>query len=194
MFYDACNSSSGLSNYGNSVLIRGSNAVASLEYDTAENCYALSGVGNYHAMIPIPSLDDEDDYYIEMEIKAESTRFRILGFYLDNRSDTTSYGMDMALSVYDKHIHSRQYRVSSDGTEANSSTSNTITANTWFKLRMTVNGPSLTGTLYQLDGTQIVTQTNTLSVSNKQMGLFIFCENGSTDSKGYIRNIVADSL
>ena len=194
LFYDKCNSSSGLSQYGTSVLVRGSNAVATLEYDSTENCYALYGQGNYHAMVPIPALNDEDQYSIEMEIKMASSQFRIAGFYLDNRNDTTSYGMDMSLSVYDRCIHSRQYKVSSDGSEQNSSTSNQITADTWYRLRMTVNGSSLTGTLYNLEGTQIVTITKSLSVSNKQMGLFVFCEKGTSGSRVYIRNIKAESL
>ena len=194
LFYDDCSNSSGLSNYGTSVLVRGSNAVATLEYDSTENCYALYGQGNYHAMVPIPALNDEDQYSIEMEIKMASSQYRIAGFYLDNRNDTTSYGMDMSLSVYDRRIHSRQYRVSSDGSEQNSSTSNQITADTWYRLRMTVNGSSLTGTLYNLEGTQIVTITKSLSVSNKQMGLFVFCEKGTSGSRVYIRNIKAESL
>ena len=194
LFYDACDSSSGLSQYGTSVLVRGSNAVATLEYDSTENCYALYGQGNYHAMVPIPALNDEDQYSIEMEIKMASSQYRIAGFYLDNRNDTTSYGMDMSLAVYDRCIHSRQYKVSSDGSEQNSSTSNQITADTWYRLRMTVNGSSLTGTLYNLEGTQIVTITKSLSVSNKQMGLFVFCEKGTSGSRVYIRNIKAESL
>lgn len=194
LFYDKCNRADGLSNYGTSVLVRGSNAVATLEYDSTENCYALYGQGNYHAMVPIPALNDEDQYSIEMEIKMASSQFRIAGFYLDNRNDTTSYGMDMSLSVYDRRIHSRQYKVSSDGSEQNSPTSNQITANTWYRLRMTVNGSSLTGTLYNLEGTQIVTITKSLSVSNKQMGLFVFCEKGTSGSRVYIRNIKAEAL
>jgi hypothetical protein len=193
LFYDKCNSSSGLSEYGSSVLVRGSNATITMTYDSTENAYKLSGMGNYHAMIPIPALNDKDEYKITAEFKGQNQKFNVIGFFLDNRSDTTSYGLDYALDVYDKYLHSRLYRVSSDGSEE-STTISSLSGNTWYKLEYIVDGSTLTGTMYNMSNNQLATKTRTRSISNKQMGLFLFCEGGATNSIGYVRNIKAESL
>ena len=193
LFYDACDSSSGLSQYGTSECVRGTNATITMTYDSTENAYKVQGSGNYHAFVPIPVLDDEDGYTISMELKGQNIQFNIVGLFLDNRNDTTSYGLDYALNCYDKQLHSRLYRLSSDSTESDVSI-NSISAGTWYKLSYTVNGSSLTGTLYDLQGNQLGTKTRTQSINNKRMGIFLFCEAGTTKSTTYVRNIVADYI
>ena len=164
-----------------------------MSYDSTENAYKVQGSGNYHAFVPIPALDDEDGYTIEMELKGQNIQFNIVGLFLDNRNDTTSYGLDYALNCYNKQLHSRLYRLSSDGSESSTSISS-ISAGTWYKLSYTVNGSSLTGTLYDLQGNQLGTKTRTQSISNKRMGIFLFCEAGTTSSTTYVRNIKAESI
>jgi len=193
LFEDKCDSSSGLSNYGSSECVRGSNATITMTYDSTENAYKMVGSGNYHAFIPIPDLDDEDEYTIEAEFKGQNTRFNVVGFFLDNRNDTTSYGLDYALDVYDKYFHSRLYRLSSDGSEE-STTVSSLTGGTWYKIKYEVNGSTLTGTLYDSSNNQLATKTRTQDISNKRMGLFLFCEGGTSVSESYVRNIKAESL
>lgn len=193
LFYDACDSSSGLSQYGASECVRGSNASITMSYDSTENAYKVQGSGNYHAFIPIPALDDEDEYTIEAEFKGQNTRFNVVGFFLDNRNDTTSYGLDYALDVYDKYFHSRLYRLSSDGREE-STTVSSLTGGTWYKIKYEVNGSTLTGTLYDSSNNQLATKTRTQDISNKRMGLFLFCEGGTTTSKGYVKEIKAEPI
>ena len=190
LFYDKCNNPSMLSSYGSSVLVRGSTATITMTYDSTENAYKLSGTGNYHAMIPIPILDDVDEYSISADFKAQNINANACGFFLDNRNDTTSYGLGVFIHEYNHEFASRQYRVSGDGTLVNE-TGLTFTASNWYHIEMTVNGSSLTGKLYNGD-TLMATVSQTLSVSNKQMGIFLFCENGSTNSVCYVKNIVAD--
>lgn len=193
LFYDACNSSSGLSNYGSSECVRGSNATITMTYDSTENAYQLSGTGNYHAYIPIPALKDEDSYSIQAEFKSGSVRYNACGFYLDNYQDTTSYGMAIFQQVYAKEFTYRQYRLSSDGTYHMNSV-NTLSADTWYKMTMTVDGSSLSFKLENMNGDTLATDSTTLSVSNKSMGIFLYCETGSTSSICYVRNIKAESL
>ena len=192
LFYDDCTSSSGLSNYGSSVLVRGTNAAITMTYDSTENAYKLSGTGNYHAMIPIPTLDDEDNYKISADFKAQNINANACGFFLDNRSDTTSYGLGVFIHEYNHEFASRQYKVSSDGTLVNQ-TGLSFTASNWYTIEMIVNGSTLTGNLYN-GNTLMATVSQTLSVSNKQMGLFLFCEKGATNSVCYVKNIVANTL
>ena len=194
LFEDACDSASGLSNYGSSECVRGSNATITMTYDSTENAYKLSGTGNYHAMIPISVLNDEDNYTIEAQFKAQNILYNICGFYLDNRNDTTSYGLDYAINVYNSELHSRLYRLSSDGTEQRVTATTTLSANTWYKIKYTVDGNSLTGELYDGEGNHLATCTRTQEISNRQMGLFLFCENGATNSTCYVKNIKAKSI
>ena len=200
LFEDACSSASGLSNYGSSQLVRGSTATITMTYDSTENAYKLSGSGNYHAMIPITPLADKDEYIISMDCKGQAIRYNMVGFFLDNSADTTSYGLAFGLDIgkadngTNQSLYSRLYRPNTDGsgyiTYLNS---NVLTADTWYKLTFTVDGNTLTGALY--DGTtKLAEKTVTYTINNKSMGILLFCETGTTNSVCYVRNIKAESL
>jgi len=193
LFYDACSSATGLSNYGSSVLIRGTNAAITMTYDSTENAYKLVGTGKYFAMIPIPTLNDEDEYTITANIKGQNKSLNGIGFCLDNRSDTTSYSQAVWMEVYGKKLSYKQFKVSSDGTYKSGSVSS-LAGDTWYKIEMTVNGSSLSGKLYDSGGTELTSLSSTLSVSNKQMGIFLQCESGSTNSVCYVKEIKAEAL
>ena len=192
LFYDACDSSAGLSNYGSSECVRGSDAVMTMSYNSTENAYEVSGSGNWHAYTPIPALNDEDEYTISIDVKGQDYNYNNIGLFLDNRNDTTSYGLCFSISNKSNEFYSRQYRLSSDGTSYITSVS--LSANTWYRIEYTVNGSSLTGKLYDMDNNLLATKAVTLSVNNKSMGIFMFCEGGTTNSKGWVRNIQAEAL
>ena len=193
LFEDDCSSASGLSNYGSSECVRGSNATITMTYDSTENAYKVSGSGNYHAYVPITALEGEDEYVISMDLKAFNIRYNKVGLFLDNYNDTTSYGCMFALNCYDKRLDYQQYRLSSDGSSSNTSVSS-LQPDTWYRLEYTVNGSSLNAKLYDMNDTLLANKDVTLSVDNKSMGIFLFCETGSTDSTCYVRNIKAESL
>ena len=193
LFYDECSSSTGLSDYGSSVLVRGSNATITMTYDSTENAYKLSGSGNYHAMVPILSLNDEDGYTISAYVKGQNIRYNGIGFYLDNRDDTISWGQAFWLEVYGRKMAGKQYKVSQDGTD-NSVNNISLSGGTWYKLEMIVNGSSLSAKLYDTNDTQLASTSTTLSVSNKQMGIFLMCETGATNSVCYVKKIKAEPL
>ena len=164
-----------------------------MTYDPNENAYKMSGSGNYHAMIPIPALDDKDGYTIKAEFKGPKTNLNAQGFFLDNRNDTTSYGEACFSHRYNNEFALRPYKVSQDGSVTNQ-TGLSLTGNVWYRIEMTVNGSSITGKLYDQNDTLKSTLTATQSVNNKQMGLFLFCEKGTTNSTCYVKNIVADYI
>ena len=193
MFYDPCTSSSGLSNYGASECVRGSTATMTMEYDSTENAYKVSGSGNYHAMKKINALTGQDNYKVSLEVKTQNKQYNNIGFFLDNSADTTSYGLCFSVTGYSHQLYSRQYKLSSDGTTYTVS-NNSIVANTWYKLEFTVNGSSLTGKVYDMNDNLIASKDVSMSVSNKCMGIFMYCEAGSTNSAGWVRNITADQL
>ena len=164
-----------------------------MTYDSTENAYKLSGSGNYHAMIPIPTLNDKDEYKITAEFKGAKTNLNACGFFLDNRNDTSSYGEACFTHRYQNEFAFRQYTVSRDGTLHNQ-TGLGLNGDVWYRIEMTIDGSSLTGKLYDENNTLKATVNDTLSISNKQMGLFLFCEKGSTTSVNYVRNIKAEYL
>ena len=171
-----------------------------MTYNATENAYQLSGSGNYHAMIPITPLANQDNYTINMECKGKAIRYNMVGFFLDNSADTTSYGLCFGLDIgkadnnSNQSLYSRLYRPNSDGAGyITYLDSNVLTADTWYNLRFTVNGSTLTGALY--NGTTLLAEkTVTYTINNKSMGILLFCETGTTNSTCYVRNIVAESL
>ena len=194
LFEDACSSASGLFNYGSSQLVRGTNATMTMSYDSTENAYKLSGSGNYHAMMPIPTLDDQDNYKISADFKAQNIQYNSCGFFLDNRNDTTSYGQAFYLNIYSKRLDGYTYKVSQDGTSSNSPTVSSLSANNYYRIEMIVSGSVLSAKLYDSNLNELTSTTHTLSVENKRMGIFLFCERGSTDSVCYVKNIKAEYL
>lgn len=193
LFYDECNSASGLSNYGSSTLVRGSNATITMTYDSSMNAYALDGTGNYHAMIPIPTFNDLDSYTIEADIKTQNNQYNSIGFFIDNRNDTTSYGQSYYLTTYSKEWIRRLYIVSSDGAY-NTTRISTLSADNWYHIKLTVDGNSYTGELYDMQGNLLKSDSTSYTINNKALGLFLFCERGTGLSTCWIKNIVAESL
>ena len=194
LFEDACSSASGLSDYGSSQLVRGTNATITMSYDSTENAYKLSGSGNYHAMIPIPTLNDTDNYKISADFKAQNIQYNSVGFFLDNRNDTTSYGQAFFLNIYSKRLDGYTYKVSQDGESSHSPTVSSLSANNYYRIEMIVLGSVFVAKLYDSNLNELTSTTHTLSVENKQMGIFLFCEKGSTDSVCYVKNIKAETL
>lgn len=191
LFEDACNSSSGLSNYGSSVAVRGSGSSMTMEYNSTENAYKIYGSGNYYSMIPIPDLNDEDEYKISADFKGQSLNANGVGLCIDNRNDTTSYSYAIWMEAGYKFI-GKQFSLNVDGT-ANQHTGLSLNSNTWYHMELIVNGNSLTGNLY--DGsTLLATDSTTLTVNNKQVGIFLLTQNGTTNSACYVKNIKAETL
>ena len=193
LFEDDCSSASGLTNYGSSECIRGSNASFTMTYNATENAYECNGSGNYHAYIPIPALKDEDNYTIEAEFKTKNVQYNAIGFYLDNYGDTTSYGQSIYLTCYSHDFIRRLYNMSSDGSY-NAMRNNNILCDTWYRISMTVDGDNFSFKLYDMQGNLMNSDTTTYSISNKSMGILLFCERGLSNSICYVRNIKAESL
>lgn len=191
LFEDDCSSSSGLSNYGSSVAVRGSSSTMTMTYDSTENAYKCQGSNNYYAMIPIPILNDEDEYVISADFKGQSINANAIGFCLDNRNDTTSYSYAVWLEAMNKVV-GKQFSLNVDGT-VNQHTGLSLSTSNWYRMELTVNGDSLTGKLYDGD-TVLATDTTTLTVDNRQVGIFLLTQNGTTNSTCYVKNIKATTL
>ena len=162
-----------------------------MEYNSTENAYKIYGSGNYYSMIPIPDLNDEDEYKISADFKGLNTNANACGFCLDNRNDTTSYSYAVWEEALTKFV-GKQFNLNTDGT-ANQHTGLSMSSSNWYHMELIVNGNSLTGNLY--DGsTLLATDSTTLTVNNKQVGIFLLTQNGTTNSACYVKNIKAETL
>ena len=191
LFEDACNSSSGLSDYGSSVAVRGSSSTMTMTYDSTENAYKCQGSNDYYAMIPIPILDDEDEYVLSADVKGQSVSANAIGLCLDNRNDTTSYSYAVWMESLSKVV-GKQFSLNSDGA-VNQHTGLSLSASKYYRMELTVDGTSLTGKLYDGD-TVLATDSTTMTVENRQVGIFLLTQSGTTNSTCYVKNIKAESL
>ena len=192
LYEDACLNSSGLTNYGSNVPVRGFSSRMGIEYDSTENAYKVSGSNSWCAMIPIPLLNDEDNYVISADFKAQNLSGNGVGFCLDNRSDTTSYSYACWIEENGNKFVGKQFKLDSDGT-VNEHTGLNLDSSKWYHMELIVNGTSLTGNLYDGD-TLISTDSTTLSIMNKQVGIFLITQNGYDNSSCYVKNIKAEEI
>ena len=191
LFEDDCSSSSGLSDYGSSVAVRGSGASMTMTYDSTENAYKCQGSNNYYAMIPIPILNDEDGYVIEADFKSQTASANAIGFCLDNRNNTTSDSYAVWVESVSKMV-GKQFSLNSDGL-ANQYYDLNLSASDWYHMKLEVDGSSLKGEVYN-GTTLLASDTRVLTVDNRQVGIFLLTQNGTTNSTAYVKNIKATTL
>ena len=199
IFYDDCSSSAGLSNYGSSVLVRGTNAVASIAYDTTNNCYVLTGTGQYHAEIPIPVLNDEDGFYLSADFICTYNSYNnSVGFAIKDYNNTSITSTACTIRGYSSGLAlCGDFKVSSDqGYWVDNETLGKNTRQNWINIRIEINGQNLTVKYTDVaTNTLLKTYTHTLaSMSHPGVGLFLMCERGTTVSKCYVKNIKAEYI
>lgn len=194
LFYDTCSSASGLTNYGTNHWLKGSTATLTMAYDSNHNAYSFIGnTVDGFADIPIPSMDGKDGYYIEAEFYTVDTSTKgQTGFVFYSSSDTGGNG------VYYRDIAQlnrcgvlKFVSGSENGESGNSAQSSLPVGGNWYKLRVEVNGTSLTGKWMKTDNTLIYSHTYTIpSYTNLRVGLAFLTWN----QYYYVKNIQADYL
>ena len=193
IFEDACSSATGLSNYGSSVVVRGTNASATIGYDSTENAYKISGTGNYFAGIPIDPLKDVDNFKLTAEMKcSQNSGDCQIGFYTRDYTDTTK-------QAYSTHLlGDARYRWFYVTPSANGSFQavNTSSAHysSYTKMEWIVEGTSIKMNIYDSNDDVAYTITkDTASYDKHEFGFWIDTERG-TSYKVYVKNIKAESL
>ena len=194
LFYDACDSATGLSNYGASVYVKDTNSTLTLSYDSTMNAYKV--VGNNtdgYAKIPIPSLDGEDNYYIEAEFYStyNNTKHQSgLCVYDTNQSQGNAiWARDIASLNRCGWLRTNN---GSDSGEAGNSAQNTLPVyNNWYKLRLEINGTSVTAKWMQTDDTLVYSYTYTTPAYTSESVALQFL---AWSNPYYVRNIKAEYL
>ena len=199
LFYDDCSSSSGLSNYGTLHQLRVQNAAGTLSYDSTMNAYKFTPTSvndDGFIAIPIPALDNKDGYYVEAEIYTTDTSTGgQSGIVLCPTSDTGGNG------VFFRDIASinrcgvlRFANYSESGESGNSQQSGLPVSGNWYKIRLEVNGTSVTGKWLKTDDTLVYSHTYTVPYTSGAMRVGLAFLAKSTSKYYYVRNIKAESL
>lgn len=203
LFKDSCTSSTGLTNYEESVPIyQGSQTTqipsSELSFDSTTGTYkinATQGGTSYYSMIPISVLDGETDYVVSMEVKSErSYSSNEIGFYVDNSEDTTSYGYGDTMCVYYNRLYGKRCMLSGVSTSNNLTLpTTTLAIDTWYRIELEVTDTRLESRLYDMNGDLLGDFGYSMAISNKQLG--IFQKGGSVaNTTNYIRNIKVRSI
>lgn len=198
LFYDDCSSSSGLSNYGSVHKLGNVNANGTLSYDSTMNAYKFAPTNACDSCfldIPIPTLDNQDSYYIEAEFYTEDTTTGgQSGLVLYPSSDTGGNGAffrDIAQINRCGVLKFTSY--SENGEAGNSQQSGLPVGGNWYKLRLEISGTSVVAKWLKTDNTQVYSYTYTVPYTSSTMRVGLAFLGKSTSKAYYVRNIKATS-
>ena len=200
LFYDACDSADGLSNYGTIHHLKlSTKGDGALSYDSTKNAYKFSPSNvdaDGHSDIPILPLDNKDKYTIEVE------------FFTDDSSTTGQTGLTLypvtdtgGNGVYFRDIASinrcgvlkfANYTYASES--GNSQQSSLPVYNHWYKLKLEIDGTSVIAKWCQTDDTLVYSTSYTVPYTASQMRVGLTFLSAKTTKYYYVRNIKAEPL
>ena len=196
LFEDDCSSASGLTNYGTLHHLGNQTSGGTLSYDSTKNAYKFSPsnvADNGFCDIPIPSLDNQDKYNIEVEFFTDdSTTGGQTGLTLYSTSDTGGNGVffrDIANINRCGVLKFTNY--SENGESGNSQQSSLPVYNHWYKLRLEIDGTSVTAKWLQTDDTLVYSTNYTVPYTASQMRIGLTFLSKNSSKYYYIRNIKA---
>ena len=187
LFYDACDSSSGLSNYGTPIGV-GSNITQNYtEYNSTQNAYYVHTNGDW-GIIPITALTGADNYKISMLVKTKSTNGASrcgFGFLPANNTNTFPCWKVEGSGVCN-------YTLKQGSSEPNTRVCNTTSPNSnWYKIEVSKQGTSYTCKVYN-SNTLLGTHTTTVDLgTGVRMGLYLV---GGSNYGGYVKEIKAEPI
>ena len=199
LFYDECNSETGLSNYG-SVYSVENNTNATLTYDSTMNAYKISNTGGGTKLFPITALTGLTSLHLEAEFYLPSTTNRNTSCGLEVvGTNHTSWGtvQNKVDNLYGYHIFRNNSFVE------NVTAKSGANLNEWIRFKIDIDGVNVTYSFEQLDGT-VIYQSTTLNLStlvgstyyttaeDRQYGISIAWNSYTCYS--YVRNIKATTL
>ena len=194
LFYDACDSASGLSNYGTPLMMKGSGGSVELTYDSTNNCYKVNPTSNRAGetmCIPITPMNSKDNYKLTFKIKHGSTvaQNQPSVFVYDNTlSAPTFYGIRyMGNGTMTCHTFNQS---TDNGT--NSVSYSTGIGSKWFTITLQREGTSLTLKVDDENGVNRYNKTHTASGNINAVGFGVYVYDNTRYY--YIKDIVAEAL
>lgn len=184
LFYDACDSSAGLTNYGTSILLEGGSN-ATMTYDSAENAYKITTPDTKSKCIPITPLTDVDNFKFEADIKPVSLFG--MGFGV---SGGAGNGCVIGFSAHYDQLYGWKYTNRSFGTLFNDVSG--LVDTDYLHITVTVTGTSLDVSITDTNNTTKTATATLPSYSTKYIGIGL--GSGTSNNYGYIKNIKVVSL
>lgn len=190
LFYDECNSASGLSNYGSPLVVRGS-GTATLGYNS--NGYytgTITGTSAYQTMYPITSLTGTTNFKFSIELQPSSGTNVSCGMVI--RNDANNY--HSYFTTYQNKFYENYKK---NGSETETNLGSLTVMNIWQRYEFIVNSTNntITVNIYNVDTDALVaTYSRTLQItidSNTEIGI---TQGWQTNNVVYIRNIVVDPI
>lgn len=196
LFYDACDSSAGLSNYGSSISIWKTNtATANISYDSTENAYLLKGSGNYNAIIPITAASNLDNYVMTFKAKHKTNSAYSQPSYFNYDTTATrqptSYGVRY---LGDGRIMCDTFTSTNDTTTNSVSGKTSGIASEYFLYTITKQGTSLHFEIERANSTNIYNKTMSVANNYKGIAFGLATESGESNSSYYIKEIKIEAL
>lgn len=201
-FDEKCDSSPVNSNISSPILVYGStmNGVQSIDYNSQENAYELSGSGSDAVIFPINGLSGITNIGFSCEVKIPYPLNTVeIGLGVTPPESGTGQTIDDTYAdvMYVRALNSNG-RTDCIYTKTKSSTttgSDLIAVDRsnmgWIRIILNfVATGRLTARVEELDGTELATFSKTVSsqVSDRHYGIY-YKDNGNTSTKTYIRNI-----
>ena len=148
------------------------------------------------ADIPVPSLDNKDNYYVEAEFfTTDSSTGGQVGLVLYPTSDTGGNGvMFRDIASINRCGVLKFVNYSENGESGNSQQSSLPVANNWIRTRIEVNGTSVTGKWLKTDGTLVYSHTYTVPYTSGAMRVGLAFLPKSSSKPYRVRNIKAEPL
>ena len=194
LFEDDCTSSSGLTNYGTPLMMKGSGGSVELTYDSGNNCYKVNPTSNRAGetmCIPITPMNSKDNYKLTFKIKHGSSvaQNQPSVFVYDNTlSAPTFYGIRyMGNGTMTCHTFNQS---TDNGT--NSVSYSTGISSKWFTITLQREGTSLTLKVDDENGVNRYNKTHTASGNINAVGFGVYVYDNTRYY--YIKDIVAEAL
>lgn len=182
LFEDDCDSSSGLSSYGQIVPISSSTTTSYLEYNSTQNAYYVHANGDW-GVIPITVLNGADDYKITGEFKTAGSSNTYQGGFLFRAENSTNY---IVFRMYGSYCNSTI-------NDSNQQSIGNVSANSkWYQFEVTKEGQDFEITVTDVDtGTTVGTLSRSTSFDTYYVG---FMTVAGQSYGSYVRNVKAESL
>lgn len=188
LFYDACDSSSGLSNYGTPIGV-GSNITQNYtEYNSTQNAYYVHTNGDW-GIIPITALTGADNYKISMLVKTKGTNGANRGGFGFIASDSTNVFPCWKI----EGNGACNYTLKQGSSEPNTKVCDTTSpSSNWYKIEVSKQGTSYTCKVYNSSDTLLGTHTTTVDLgSSVRCGLYRV---GGSSYGAYVKEIIAEPI
>lgn len=182
LFYDECNSASGLSNYANPVTVRRSGN-CTLAYDS--NGYyttKITGTTAFQVLHPIISLDGKNIHKLTVELYPETGTNNGAGLCIFN--DTNNF-----FSLYTNY-QNRIYETSRlNGNEIDTNRGSCSVMNKWQKYEFILENGTVTLNVYDLSDNRVFTTTTNLRITIGSSTKIGIAQTWQADNVVRIRNI-----